>query len=227
MPTRTDEERKIIDSLEVREADKYCNARVVRYGNDGKPFGKYCGMAAGHGTDHLGLGRCKLHGGASHGAPIVHGLYAKSLNSTLSDEIERISKDPNFLNLYEEFAVTKAMFSDLLKNVSEMMEEINPDGSKNNVWIGHKQTAHGVERVISPEARLLTNMMETISRSMERIVAAETRIQNTLTIRSVQVILQQIKNNINDYCGVCPVRVHLKRGLDTIKIPMNRDGENS
>jgi hypothetical protein len=36
--------------------------------------GHPCLRIAGHGTDHLGMGRCKYHGGAT---PTKHGLYSK------------------------------------------------------------------------------------------------------------------------------------------------------
>ena len=45
--------------------------------------GGLCKSVAGKGTDHLGSGRCKLHGGASNGAPKgnqnakKHGIYAR------------------------------------------------------------------------------------------------------------------------------------------------------
>jgi hypothetical protein len=41
---------------------------------DGSPRTKSpCTRSAGHGTDHLGQGRCKFHGGCT---PIKHGLYS-------------------------------------------------------------------------------------------------------------------------------------------------------
>lgn len=45
--------------------------------------GKKCQYLAGHGTDHLGTGKCRLHGGASKGPPKgnkhaqKHGIYSK------------------------------------------------------------------------------------------------------------------------------------------------------
>lgn len=44
--------------------------------------GSRCQHQAGHGTDHVGTGKCRLHGGASKGAPKgnknaqKHGIYA-------------------------------------------------------------------------------------------------------------------------------------------------------
>ena len=45
--------------------------------------GTPCKHIAGYGTDHVGTGKCKFHGGASKGAPkgnsnaVKHGLYSK------------------------------------------------------------------------------------------------------------------------------------------------------
>jgi hypothetical protein len=56
-------------------ATKKCGAKT-RSGNK-------CNKSAGWGTDHNGTGRCKLHGGASKGAPkgsqnaLKHGIYAR------------------------------------------------------------------------------------------------------------------------------------------------------
>lgn len=44
--------------LPIREPSRHCNAR--RKQEEG-----YCQLPSGWGTDHPGLGRCKLHGGAT------------------------------------------------------------------------------------------------------------------------------------------------------------------
>lgn len=214
MPKRTDQEQEIILSLVKREPDVYCNARVIKYrvGGDDEPEGNYCGQRAGWSTDHPGQGRCKLHGGASAGAPIVHGMYSKQLTSTLAKEVERIANDPNFLNLYEELALAKAAFGNLMSKLEGRMET---DG---NFWITQDVTATGSKDVISPEANLMLKMMETMGKTLERIVASETKMENTLTIRGIKLILDQIKNNLDEYCGLCPVRINLKKGLSGVRI---------
>jgi len=47
-----------MSNLEKKEPDDECNARKT----DGSG---YCGQTAGWGTDHVGHGRCKYHGGDS------------------------------------------------------------------------------------------------------------------------------------------------------------------
>ena len=212
MPSRTEEEKEIMSALVIREAEVDCNARVIQYDTKGQPSGNYCGQRAGWGTEHVGVGRCKLHGGASAGAPIVHGIYSKQLNSTLAKEVERIANDPNFLNLYEELALIKAAFGDLMKKLEGRMTETG------DFWVMDKVGLNTIEKVITPEATLMLKMMETMGKLLERIVAAETKMENTLTIRGIQMILAQIKTNINDHCGECPIRMNLKKGLSNIKI---------
>ena len=58
----------------------YETCDATRRQGDGDP----CGLPAGWGTDHVGDGRCKLHGGASSGAPSgpangnwKHGLFSE------------------------------------------------------------------------------------------------------------------------------------------------------
>ena len=65
--------------------------------------GKPCQQKAGWGTDHVGTGRCKLHGGASTGAPkgnknaLKHGRYTKEAR----EERKNMRK---FVRLFREMA---------------------------------------------------------------------------------------------------------------------------
>lgn len=44
---------------EHKESDKACNGKIAKKAN------VYCSQPAGYGTDHVGIGRCKFHGGAA------------------------------------------------------------------------------------------------------------------------------------------------------------------
>jgi hypothetical protein len=67
--------------------------------------GTPCSRPAGWGTDHVGQGRCKLHGGAS---PIKHGRYSKVARAKLSSVLEAIEADPDPLNLLPELQLVRA-----------------------------------------------------------------------------------------------------------------------
>lgn len=59
---------------------------------------KYCDQPAGFGTNHVGTGRCKFHGGASQGRPKKIFSAASYLNSDLLRTIEDVSQlDPSAL----------------------------------------------------------------------------------------------------------------------------------
>ena len=45
-------------------------------GAHSRSSGKPCPRPAGWGTDHVGTGKCRNHGGSSHGRPIIHGRYS-------------------------------------------------------------------------------------------------------------------------------------------------------
>ncbi len=59
--------------------------------------GHPCKLPAGFGTDHLGVGRCKFHGGNSKGAPAKnkfaerHGFYTKHLPEETADILQDVN----------------------------------------------------------------------------------------------------------------------------------------
>lgn len=78
--------------------------------------GKKCQYQAGQGTDHLGTGRCRLHGGASKGAPKgnknaqKHGIYSK----LFSDEEMTAAKEMQG-SVENELAIARLQLMKLLQ----------------------------------------------------------------------------------------------------------------
>lgn len=74
--------------------------------------GAPCKKQAGWGSDHLGEGRCRLHGGAT---PVRHGLRSKvpsrykRARENLKHLIEEFENDPDPLGLLPELAVLRAV----------------------------------------------------------------------------------------------------------------------
>lgn len=201
MPNRTLQARTTIDSLEEIPAGETCNART--------PKG-YCKMPAGFRTDHIGSGRCYLHGGRA-GRPISHGLYSGKLKSTVKDEYDKLVTDPALVDLYSEFAIAKTLMLDFIEKIQVRLD----DGE--NIWVSPDR--HGVVKM-SPEAKTLMSMLETISKIFTRITDAETKSKNTLNMKQVHAIITQIKNALNDTCGECPVRGAVGYKLRNLKAPM-------
>jgi hypothetical protein len=72
---------------------------------------KYCSSRAGAGTDHLGQGRCKRHGGAS---PKRHGLYSKIIVTRLAELLDDAASIPDPLSLLPELALLRVIVVDFI-----------------------------------------------------------------------------------------------------------------
>ena len=77
--------------------------------------GGKCQLQAGHGTDHIGTGRCRLHGGASKGAPkgnknaLKHGIYSKLFTDSEIDEAKQMQG-----SIENELAIARLQLLNLL-----------------------------------------------------------------------------------------------------------------
>jgi len=75
--------------------------------------GNRCSLTAGWGTDHLGTGRCKLHGGADIAGRVLrkatHGLTSKYLRKRVEDKVDKYLADPAPLDLSREIATSRAL----------------------------------------------------------------------------------------------------------------------
>lgn len=80
---------------------------------------EFCQQAAGWGTDHVGVGRCKLHGGAS---PVRSGRYSKITRPRIAELIKEHEEDPDPLNILPELAAARAIFTDFLERYDEWRE---------------------------------------------------------------------------------------------------------
>jgi hypothetical protein len=78
--------------------------------------GTPCKKVAGWGTDHLGQGRCRLHGGAT---PIKSGRYSKIKRDPIRKLIEGYETDPDPLNILPEIAAARALFQDFVERYDE------------------------------------------------------------------------------------------------------------
>lgn len=85
-------------------------------GATAKSTGKPCQRPAGWGTEHVGRGRCKLHGGMT---PVKHGRYSKVSRQRLRSLIESYEEDEDPLNVLPELAAARALFQDFVERYDE------------------------------------------------------------------------------------------------------------
>jgi hypothetical protein len=94
----------------------FCRARNVKRE-------KYCRARAGQGTDHLGSGRCKNHGGST---PIVHGRYSEVVRGTLGEHLDRLEleSDQEKLDILPEAAMLRGLTLDLSERWTQYVNGI-------------------------------------------------------------------------------------------------------
>lgn len=83
--------------------------------------GGRCKNVAGMRTDHVGQGKCWLHGGAT---PIRHGRYSKISRPRIRDLIAQHEADPDPLNILPEIAALRALFQDFIERYDDMTEAL-------------------------------------------------------------------------------------------------------
>lgn len=94
----------------------FCRARNVKRE-------KYCRARAGQGTDHLGQGRCKNHGGM---VPIVHGRYSEVVRGNLGEHLDRLEleDDKERLDVLPEATLLRGLTMDAAERWTEFHEAI-------------------------------------------------------------------------------------------------------
>lgn len=90
-------------------------------GGQRRSDGFACHADAGKGTDHLGEGRCKHHGGASI---VKHGRYSKVRREPIRKLIAEFEEDPDPLDLLPDLAAMRALFTDFVERYDEWREAI-------------------------------------------------------------------------------------------------------
>lgn len=89
--------------------------------------GTHCAQKAGWGTDHLGTGRCKLHGGLKKGGGdrrLKSGRWSLATSNRLAEYIEDFEDESDPLNIVPELNLTRALVKDWLERYDELVEAI-------------------------------------------------------------------------------------------------------
>lgn len=78
--------------------------------------GQPCGNAAGFKTDHVGEGRCHLHGGKT---PAPTGRYATVKRPRVRELLDQFEADPDPLNLLPEAQLLRALLTDFIERYDQ------------------------------------------------------------------------------------------------------------
>lgn len=81
---------------------------------------KYCRAVAGWGTTHLGVGRCKNHGGLQvNDARVRTGRYRSIEMPRIRELIEQLEQDPDPFNILEDLQLARALLRDYIERASQ------------------------------------------------------------------------------------------------------------
>jgi len=119
-------------------------------------------------TCGAGIGKCKLHGGASS-KNIKHGYYSKYLQSKLADKIDELANNEDLLDLRKVIAMQQALILDILGRIKE-----------------------GTLTLDKGTIRVLNEIADKIGRNIERLNKIEVGEKYVLEIREVQNIVNQV-----------------------------------
>ena len=131
-----------------------------------KGSGEPCQRPAGWGTDHPGVGKCKLHGGAS---PVKHGLYSKYTSHRLADMVDKLSNDEELLDLRKTIALQQALILNILDQMKKGKLQLNEKLS-----------------------RTLNDIADKLGRNIERRQKVEEGEKYILQVDEVQRIINQV-----------------------------------
>jgi len=177
-------------AMQGPEPREYCGAKKRQGAGT-------CRLRAGWATDHVGFGRCKLHGGATP-ATVGKGPLARyRLGQRLGDLVEEFRDDPDPLNVLEEIALLRALLQEWVEKAGERAcEECGSPGrtagaasliDRVSKVVSRVERARAVDAISRPELRDLLGAIGSIIRHHVRDEATLERIERDwydLTVRS-------------------------------------------
>jgi len=126
--------------------------------------GEPCSLPAGWGTDHIGEGRCKLHGGATprgEDSPhFEHGLFS----DYLSDE-DRQTVDA--LEDFEDAEKLDELINWRLARLRRAVRSLNDQADERSFWDAFEEIVNAAGPVEDDEIKELARMLDKGNRAMQ------------------------------------------------------------
>lgn len=133
-------------------SDTKCNGR--------KSAGGLCQKPAGWGTNHVGQGRCRRHGGAKTKS-VSSGLYSQIEHHRIRDVLNRMDDNEiNVLDLAPEAKLLRAMVIDYINRYSQFSEELS-------AWYADPENKQRPRRIM--DIQDAGHLVESISRIVQRM----------------------------------------------------------
>lgn len=186
--------------LAVAPHGTFCGARK-------KQGGGRCRLVAGFRTDHVGVGKCWLHGGAT---PSRHARYSTVKRESLRALIAQHEADPDPLNILPELAAARALFQDFIERY---------DAWRDALIAWHESFQRGEGAVKPPQvldvadAYRIVSEVTKIAERIERVRAA-----NAISRADLLRILSEMGRTVELYVADDPTRENIKAGWREIRL---------
>lgn len=150
-----------------------------------------CTRPAGWGTDHVGQGRCKLHGGSN---PIKHGRYSKVTRPRIAELLRQFEDDPDPLDLLPEVQLLRALIIDFIERYDEYVAALLAWHKDNDTYTFTDQHGNEHERVTEKPHQIVDilsvgKFITAIGSLAERI--EKQRKEGTITIATLDRVIEQ------------------------------------
>lgn len=206
-----------IKSAEKKPATDKCNARLTK--RDG-----YCKRAAGHGTDHLGVGRCKFHGGLAYGNPNhMHAkdVYMMPLTLEKREKLQSFLKDATKLD--NEVGLMKLSLQEAYQKFTVAEKEF--DKFESTPLPDSEFELKNYERKRKILGDRVKERQEVVLRLFDKVTkATETNSKithgkiYTLNITQVNELIINQMSIMKEFCSDCPKLATVAKKMKEIKI---------
>jgi len=123
-----------------------------------------CGLPPGWGTDHVGEGRCKLHGGASltgeDSPAFKHGLFSDHLSKEDRQAIDALKE-------YDDAAKLDDLINWRLARLRRAVRALN-EGTDQTFWDGFAEIVDSAGPIEAEEIRELARMLDKGNRALQQ-----------------------------------------------------------
>jgi hypothetical protein len=190
----------VTDVAEPHDTERYCDALT----RNSETKNSRCRRPAGWGTEHAGLGRCKLHGGAT---PVRHGRYSTIKREELRTLIEQHEADPDPLNIFPELATARALFQDFVERYDAWRDAIV---AWHESYKADSGTAEGKPRQmldIADAYRIISEVTK-IAERIERI-----RAQNAISRGDLNRVLSEMWRVLEMHVANPTTRQEVRDGM--------------
>lgn len=180
--------------------------------------GGRCRLVAGWGTDHVGEGRCKLHGGASLKGPDhprwKHGRYSKVQHESLRELLAKMEDDPDPLDTKPEIALLRALVHDWTDRYTDLVDALLAWNQEEYREAEEEGRPPRPARI--PEIHEVRPLLSEISKSVARIERAQA--QNAISRPDLMRLMQEMARVVERHVEDPDVLEAIKDGWLEIRV---------